>query len=60
MAQQQLIQKSRYIRVQNWGNALSMCIPKVYADNLDIKIHDTVRVTQDGDVLVVRKAFEEE
>jgi antitoxin component of MazEF toxin-antitoxin module len=57
---QQLMQKSRYIRVQNWGETLSMCIPKVYADSLQIKAHDTVRVTQNGDVLVVRRALEEE
>jgi antitoxin component of MazEF toxin-antitoxin module len=58
---QQLVTKSCYVRAQNIaGSTLGMSIPKIYADNLGIKPHDNLRVSQDGDILIVRKALEEE
>ena len=48
------------MRVQSYGDSLGIAIAKPFSEQLGIKKHDTVRVILDGDVLLVRKAVEEE
>jgi antitoxin component of MazEF toxin-antitoxin module len=57
---EQMKSKSQYIRVQGLGgdSTLGMVLPKEYCENLGIRKHDTVRVTQEGNILIVRRAVE--
>lgn len=51
-------QEARYIRVQEGAadGTLRITIPKVIAQNLDIKKQDTVRAAQEGNRIVVERA----
>lgn len=39
--------------IQKWGNSLALCIPKVFAEEMDLKQDSLVEITlRDGEMLI--------